>query len=112
MIVLANVLVIWSIEAVRVHHNEHYAARLDRRDPAPPALRSPYGKPGARGADARFGGALELGGTDFGRRAVRRCSARHYLQDGERGGAGGAGMGGSHGAAAGGRPHRATGPIA
>src|SRR6516165_11170449 len=63
-------------EAARVHHDEQYAARQDRRDPAPPALRSPYGKPGAKHADARFGGALELGGTDFGRRAVRR---RHRM---------------------------------
>src|SRR6516165_2821535 len=58
---------IWSIETARVYHDEQHAARQHRRDPAPPALRSPYGKPGARDADARFGGALELGGTDFGR---------------------------------------------
>src|SRR5262249_30886727 len=100
---------IWSIETARVHHDEQYAARLDRQDPAPPALRSPYGKPRARDADARFGGALELGGTDFGRRVVRPRSGRHRLQDGERGGAGGAGMGRCHGAAAGGRRPRAAG---
>jgi len=91
--------------------HEH-AARQGRQDQAPPALRSPYGKPRAGDAHARFGGALELGGTDFGCRAVRRRSGRHCLQDGERGGAGGAGMGGCHGAAAGGRRPRATGLAA
>ena len=53
---------------------------------------------------------MELGGTDFGRRAVRRRSGRHCLYIEERGGADGAGVGGRHGAAAGGRWSRATGP--
>src|SRR5262245_61159085 len=51
--------------------HEQYAARQDRRDPAPPALRAPHGKPEASDADVRFGGELELGGTDIGRRVSR-----------------------------------------
>ena len=69
---------------IRSLGREHEHATQDRRDRAPRSTPcASHGYLGSAGADARFGGELELGGADFGRRAVRPGSGRHSLQHGQ-----------------------------